>query len=178
MILYAHLKKFPDSKHGYIRECAHKSYTYTLIVPWPSLQSSYVACSVGVLEEKWSYSSVLMVGEFIKLMVSSFMSMADVNSSSSTLDGRTGLTKLWWLLKTSLPMAVPAVVYWLMNLLSYVSIKRVDASTFTVCAQVLQGLLAGAGFGVWQGVIGFRVHSGGVTVLFTNLSCIPFRLVH
>lgn len=112
-----------------------------MIVSWCSLRSFYVACSVGVRNETWNYSSVLMMGEFIKLVVSAFMSIADINS----VDGRTGLTKLWWLLKASLPMVVPAVVYWIMNILSYEAIKRMDASTFTVCAQVLRGLLAAAG---------------------------------
>lgn len=39
-------------------------------------------------------------------------------------------------------MAIPATVFWLMNLLSYVSIERVDASTFIVCGQVRQRLLS------------------------------------
>ena len=89
--------------------------------------------SVGVLEEKWTTSSVLLVGEVIKLVVSVFMTLVDKSSSSA--EGR-GLRKLWWLVRASPPMFIPAFVYWMMNLLSYVSIKRVDASTFTVCAQV------------------------------------------
>lgn len=92
------------------------------------------ANSVGVLGENFSASSVLMVGEIIKLVVSIFMTLADSGTSSAQ---GSGLKKLWWLMLNSVPMAVPAVVFWLMNLLSYVSLQRIDASTFTVCAQVL-----------------------------------------
>lgn len=74
-----------------------------------------------------------MVGEFIKLAVASFMTLCDRGSTSA--EG-TGLAKLLWLTKASLPMAVPALVYWAMNLLSFVSLERIDASTFAVCAQV------------------------------------------
>ncbi|CAN0595035.1 unnamed protein product, partial [Laminaria digitata] len=88
--------------------------------------------SGGVLGETWSKSSVLMMGEVIKLVFSMFMTLADTGASSA--DG-TGGAKLWWLVRASPPMAVPAVVFWLMNLLSYVSLDRVDATTFTVCAQ-------------------------------------------
>lgn len=89
--------------------------------------------SVGVLDEQYTSSSVLMVGEFIKLVFSIVMTLAD---SSATSAQGTGLGKLWWLILASAPMAVPAVVFWLMNILSYVSLRRIDASTFTVCAQV------------------------------------------
>lgn len=92
--------------------------------------------SVGVLEEKYTSSSVLMMGEVIKLVFSIAMTLLD--SSASSAQG-TGLVKLWWLLQASLPMAVPAVIFWVMNLLSYVSLRRIDASTFTVCAQVNGG---------------------------------------
>lgn len=89
--------------------------------------------SVGVRGETWSSSSVLMMGEVIKLVFSVFMTLADKGPTSA--EG-SGLYKLLWLVRASGPMVVPAVVFWLMNLLSYVSLKRVDASTFTVCAQV------------------------------------------
>ncbi|CAN0431030.1 unnamed protein product, partial [Hapterophycus canaliculatus] len=91
--------------------------------------------SVGVLKETWSTSSVLMMGEVIKLVFSVVMTLAD--SGSSSAEG-TGIRKLCWLVRASAPMSIPAVVFWIMNLLSYVSLKRVDASTFTVCAQVRQ----------------------------------------
>lgn len=86
-----------------------------------------------MVKEEFSPSSVLLVGEAIKLVVSVFMTLSD---SSATSAQGAGVVKLWWLLLASLPMAVPAVVFWMMNLLSYVSISRIDASTFTVCAQV------------------------------------------
>ena len=69
-----------------------------------------------------------MVGEIIKLAISAGATLRD----SSTTEARGKLERL---VRTSLPMAVPALVFWLMNLLSYVSLKRIDASTFTVCSQ-------------------------------------------
>ncbi|CAM9337028.1 unnamed protein product [Ectocarpus sp. 4 AP-2014] len=89
--------------------------------------------SVGVLNETWSSSSVLMAGEVIKLVFSTVMTLAD--SGSTSAEG-TGVRKLTWLVRASPPMCIPAVVFFVMNLLSYVSLKRVDASTFTVCAQM------------------------------------------
>ena len=74
-----------------------------------------------------------MVGEVIKLVFSMCMTLADKGSTSA--EGR-GLGKLCWLVGASPPMAIPAVVFFGMNLLSYVALQRVDASTFTVCAQV------------------------------------------
>eukprot|EP00903_Cladosiphon_okamuranus_P010823 g10224.t1 len=90
--------------------------------------------SVGVLGETWSSSSVLMVGEVIKLVFSVFMTTL-IDTGSTSAEG-TGVNKLCWLVKASAPMSIPAVVFFIMNLLSYVSLKRVDASTFTVCAQM------------------------------------------
>lgn len=86
-----------------------------------------------MLEETWSSSSVLMVGEVIKLVFSVFMTLSDKGSTSA--EG-SGVNKLCWLVRASAPMSIPAVVFLVMNLLSYVSLNRVDASTFTVCAQV------------------------------------------
>jgi hypothetical protein len=40
-----------------------------------------------------------------------------------------------WLMSNSSAMVVPAVVYLVMNLLSYVSLQRIDAGLFTVFAQ-------------------------------------------
>eukprot|EP00752_Nemacystus_decipiens_P004888 g4448.t1 len=98
-----------------------------------AVYTMYRRYCVGVLNETWSSSSVLMVGEVIKLVFSVFMTLADTGSTSA--EGR-GVRKLCWLVRASAPMSVPAVVFFAMNLLSYVSLKRVDASTFTVCAQM------------------------------------------
>jgi len=73
------------------------------------------------------------MGEIIKLVFSVGMTL---NDKSSTSAEGTGLRKLAWLVRASAPMSIPAMVFFIMNLLSYVSLKRVDASTFTVCAQV------------------------------------------
>lgn len=88
---------------------------------------------MGVLKETWSSSSVLMAAEIIKLVFSAFMTVADTKPSSAQ---GTGVSKLWWLVLSSAPMAIPASIFWLMNLLSYVSLRIIDVNTFTVCSQV------------------------------------------
>lgn len=86
--------------------------------------------SGGVLEETWSKSSVLMVGEVIKLVFSMLMTISDTGNDTSSTD------KMKFILISSPQMFAPAVIYWIMNLLSYVSLDRVDATTFTVCSQM------------------------------------------
>lgn len=96
-----------------------------------------------MLREKWSTSSVLLVSAVIKLVFSAFMTIADKGSTSAQ---GSGVDKLCWLVRASAPMSIPAVVFLIMNLLSYVSLALVDARTFTVCAQVCACRLSGLFF--------------------------------
>lgn len=89
--------------------------------------------SVGVLKETYSASSVLLVGEIMKLI---WAAVVTVNDSSETSAQGTGVSKLTWLVRNSLAMLVPAGVYLAQNVLSYISLSRIDANTFTVCAQL------------------------------------------
>ncbi|CAN0198877.1 unnamed protein product [Discosporangium mesarthrocarpum] len=75
-----------------------------------------------------------MVGEMIKFVFS--MGMIFAGQGAVTAEGKQGLARLVWLMKHSLRMLVPALIFWAMNLLSFVSLARIDASTFTVCAQM------------------------------------------
>lgn len=93
--------------------------------------------SVINLGETWSFTSVLLVAELFKLAVSMVMTLADKTSSPAG----TGLPKLYWLVRASLPMAFPATIFWIMNLLSYVSMKMLDARTFTLFAQVFDAMV-------------------------------------
>mmetsp|Transcript_58130 Transcript_58130/g.142612 ORF Transcript_58130/g.142612 Transcript_58130/m.142612 type:complete len:346 (+) Transcript_58130:176-1213(+) len=89
--------------------------------------------SQGVLKENNIPSTILLVGEFMKFAVSLAIMSGDPKASGSPI-GPLG-ERLSWLIRTSLPMAVPAGVYCAMNLLSFVSLQRIDAGLFTVIGQ-------------------------------------------
>ena len=95
--------------------------------------------SAGVLMEHVSDSSILIGGELIKLSVSFFMtffaSFIGISMGNMPMpDGRIAHFKK--IIKTSPKMFVPAFVYYCMNRLSFVSLRRIDAGTFTVVAQL------------------------------------------
>lgn len=97
----------------------------------------YTLCrryAFGVRKEQWSSSSVLFAGELIKLVWAGAVIIAR-DSRGDAYDGRKGLSRVAFLVENSKLMMVPAVIFWAMNLLSYVALKRIDAATFTVLAQ-------------------------------------------
>jgi len=118
-----------DSHSSYIRNlryfflvalCVQNS-SYTLLRRW----------STGILMERVSDSSILIGGELIKLGVSLFMTFIVASPHSSS-----PLAHCRKLVSTSPKMAVPAFVYYCMNRLSFVALRRIDAGTFTVVAQL------------------------------------------
>ena len=104
--------------------------------------------SSGVLREEASSQSILAMGELLKMtfciwMISRGSKYRRVPSSGedegsddegprepSSLVGQ-----LSRLATTSLPMAVPAVIFLAMNLLSFISLRRISASAFTLIQQ-------------------------------------------
>jgi len=76
-------------------------------------------------------SSMLIMGESIKLVVSAAWTITDKTPS----DAPPGSRRIFWLFTQGKVMAFPAFIYWCMNLLSYYSLKRIDAAMFTICAQ-------------------------------------------
>ncbi|KAL1523077.1 hypothetical protein AB1Y20_018037 [Prymnesium parvum] len=89
--------------------------------------------AAGILHEEWSFASVLGVGEVIKFGISLTVIARTRDASEAppgTLQDRTK-----WLLLNSGKMAVPAAIYLAMNMLGFVSLKRVDAGTFAVVQQ-------------------------------------------
>eukprot|EP01047_Picozoa_sp_COSAG01_P057334 COSAG01_NODE_6615_length_3576_cov_9.088007_2_plen_361_part_00 len=82
---------------------------------------------------------LLGVAEFIKLVFSVIMTtfFAEAQASGgATGKGETALNKLLQLVFRSSRMAVLAAIYAAMNILSFVALRRIDAVTFTVCAQL------------------------------------------
>jgi UDP-sugar transporter A1/2/3 len=96
-----------------------------------------------VLKESVSSAEVLLVSEVAKLIVSAYYTIEDKEASDA--QGK-GLDKLLWLTVNSTQMFVLAVIYGLMNVLSFVALRRIDAAAFTVCAQLK--ILTTAGFSV------------------------------
>ena len=89
--------------------------------------------------ERVSDSSILIGSEVIKLTVSLFMTFCapsfGINIGNMPMpDGKMAHFKK--IIKTSAKMTVPAFVYYCMNRLSFVALRRIDAGTFTVVAQL------------------------------------------
>ena len=89
--------------------------------------------AVGILQLDFSKNVVLCANEFMKLAFSIFMKYRKMDVRS--LKGlKTHVFKR--VVKTATPMLVPAFVYLVVNLISYPSLQRVDASVFTAISNL------------------------------------------
>jgi len=90
--------------------------------------------SRGHLRETYSTSSVLLVMEAVKMVLSMFM----IGSGGAPSDVPSGsaLSKFVFLLRRSQKMMVPAVIYLVMNILGFVALGHIDAATFSIIAQM------------------------------------------
>ena len=77
--------------------------------------------SSGVLKERASSQSILAAGEAMKLGFSAIMVWRESGAPP----------KVRYLAATSAKMAIPALIFLLMNLLSFVSLRRISASAFS-----------------------------------------------
>jgi len=100
--------------------------------------------STGVLHERASSQAILAVGELIKLAFSFCMIMRE--HAAGKRDGKPGAEYAvggprWFaavgarLVATSAQMLVPALIFLAMNLLSFVALRRISASAFTLIQQ-------------------------------------------
>ena len=83
--------------------------------------------SQGVLHENYSYAEVLVLAEVAKTVVAAAVACRGEASPLATLAA---------LVRDSRQMLFLAIVYATMNLLSFAALRRVNASTFAVCAQL------------------------------------------
>lgn len=90
--------------------------------------------SRGYLQEKYSASSALFVSETAKLLLSAVY--VCISDAPSDVPAGSPLSKYVHLLRRSLKMAVPAVIYLIMNLLGFLSLGHIDASTFAIVSQM------------------------------------------
>lgn len=112
-----------------------KTVVVVLLCFQNSLYSLLRRYSQGVLREAATPSSILLGGEILKLLFSWYIIVRRPNEGTAANPGLSQVQTFSWLLGQSAPMLVPAVVYLIMNLLSYVAIQRIDAGLFTVFAQ-------------------------------------------
>jgi len=91
--------------------------------------------SQAVMKEAYSFGSVLLAAEFIKLLFSLGAIWSKMNPSENTDHIPFG-KRLMTNLKLILPMCVPSVIYLTQNLLSFYSLRRVDAATFSLIFQL------------------------------------------
>lgn len=90
--------------------------------------------SRGHLKEHYSTSSVLLAMEIAKLALS-IQQVACGRHESDVPDG-TLFSKCCFLVTHSWKMLVPAVIYLVMNILGFVALGHLDASTFSIVAQM------------------------------------------
>lgn len=89
--------------------------------------------ATGILHEEWSLASVLGAAEMIKFAVSSTAVGTWTGASEAPPGALAG--RIRWLVLNSEKMAVPAFLYLTMNMLGFVSLRRVDAGTFAIVQQ-------------------------------------------
>ena len=87
----------------------------------------------GVLKEAASSQSILAVGEIMKLLFSVAMIRRQASAEAGAAESLAGAARR--LATSSLPMAVPALIFLAMNLLSFVALRRISASAFTLIQQ-------------------------------------------
>ena len=90
--------------------------------------------SRGYLKESYSTSSALLVMELAKLIFSAFQVVFGKHESDVPA-GSAG-SKFFYLIAHSWKMMVPAVIYLVMNILGFVALGHLDASTFSIVAQM------------------------------------------
>ena len=101
--------------------------------------------AVGIIRLKFSKNAVLAVNELMKLAFCLFMTTRDTKVSGGHPHGaginkatrrRRARAHLRSVVAGSRPMAIPAVVYLVVNLISYPALERIDAAVFTAISQL------------------------------------------
>jgi len=90
--------------------------------------------SRGHLGERYSTSSALLVMELVKLVLSAQQIV--FGGHPSDVPEGSPLNKFCFLVAHSWKMLVPAVTYLVMNILGFLALQNLDASTFSIVAQM------------------------------------------
>jgi len=98
--------------------------------------------SQGVLKEEYSKHEVLLVAELIKFIFSIFMISFSLNSGQQQQQQQQHHhhqklgARVIFLLRSSGKMFFLACMYGIMNILSFIALRNIDAGTFTIFAQL------------------------------------------
>lgn len=92
--------------------------------------------SQGVLKETYSKHEVLLFGEIIKILFSAFMISTIHQNDEQQRNKRNLKSHFVYLMTTAQKMFALSLIYGLMNILSYVALRNISASLFTMCAQL------------------------------------------
>ena len=110
---------------------AFKMALFFSIVAWSTSAALIVRYSQGVLKERYSIVGSVVVTEFIKWGLSTLAVCRD--QRWSVPDTMRRCTTIMW---SSLPMAIPAVVYLVQNTLNYVALKSIPSATHAILVQL------------------------------------------
>lgn len=110
---------------------AFKLLLFFSIVTWSTSAALIVRYSQGVLKEKYSIIGGVVVTEFIKLLLSTLAMCRDLKWG--VFDTAKRCTSI---MATSLPMAIPAIVYLVQNTLNYVALKSIASATHAILVQL------------------------------------------
>ena len=108
-----------------------KMLLFFSIVTWSTSAALIVRYSQGVLKEKYSIVGGVVVTEVIKLFLSTLAVCKD--HRWNVIDT---IKRCNTIMATSLPMAIPAVVYLVQNTLNYVALKSIPSATHAILVQL------------------------------------------
>jgi len=91
--------------------------------------------SKGVLQEEYLASSVVLMMELTKLIFASTCVTLKKEDSFLNKKAWSPAEKLIWLIKNSLVMGVPALCYFVQNLLAYTALENLSSSVYGVLQQ-------------------------------------------
>lgn len=125
----------PPEKRGPMSSTSFLKLTILVMV---TLQNTGYALirrySRGHLKENYSTSSALLTMELAKLVLSMFQVAYGGHESDVPAGGP--VSKFFFLIAHSWKMMVPAVIYLVMNILGFIALGHLDASTFSIVAQM------------------------------------------
>lgn len=123
--------KIPDSKMAFTSMMSSmKLFVLCLLCMQNTMFTVLRRYSQGVLKENYSKYEVLLAGELIKMVYSAY------KISSSLKAGDKAAPRLNYLLRRSSKMAILAMIYGAMNILSFVALRNISAGMFTIFAQL------------------------------------------
>lgn len=115
----------------------------------------------STMKEKVSSKEILLVSELIKITFAIYFTLT--SNERSDAQAYSGINRLKWLLSNSYKMFVLALIYSVMNILSFIALTYIGAGEFTICAQLK--ILSTAAFSVF--VLGTSLSTLKLISLFT-----------